>query len=53
MRALKNFAKSKKNDFKVIIMFNSVSDSLYNNTEHDILRNNVKNQKSEFADQML
>lgn len=33
MRGLKNFAKQKKSDFKVIIMFNSVSDSLYNNEE--------------------
>lgn len=33
MRGLKNFAKNKKSDFKVIIMFNSVSDSLFNNDE--------------------
>ena len=31
MAALKKFAKNKKNDFKVIILFNSVSDSLFNN----------------------
>jgi len=33
MRGLKNFAKNKKSDFKVIILFNSVSDSLYNNMD--------------------
>ena len=31
MTALKRFAKNKKNDFKVIVLFNSVSDSLFNN----------------------
>mmetsp|Transcript_16173 Transcript_16173/g.27367 ORF Transcript_16173/g.27367 Transcript_16173/m.27367 type:complete len:173 (-) Transcript_16173:108-626(-) len=31
MRALKRFSKSKKNDLKVIVLFNSVSDSLFNN----------------------
>jgi hypothetical protein len=35
MKALKNFAKSKKSDFKVLLLFNSVSDSLYNNDEFD------------------
>ena len=35
MRGLKNFAKNKKSDFKVIILFNSVSDSLYNNDDCD------------------
>ena len=34
MRGLKAFAKNKKSDFKVIIMFNSVSDQLYNNDDH-------------------
>lgn len=47
MRGLKNFAKQKKSDFKVIILFNSVSDSLYNNDGQEEVRPNLKNQKSE------
>jgi len=48
MRGLKNFAKQKKSDFKVIVLFNSVSDSLYNNDGQEETRPNIKNQKTEF-----
>lgn len=50
MRGLKNFTKNKKSDFKVIVLFNSVSDSLFNNDEFDQQnkkQTKVKNQKSE------
>ena len=49
MRGLKNFSKQKKSDFKVIILFNSVSDSLYNNdgAAGSELGHHIKNQKTE------
>lgn len=50
MKGLKNFAKQKKSDFKVIVMFNSVSDTLYNNEE--MQSKNVKGQKSEMDYQL-
>ena len=56
MRALKTFAKSKKSDFKVIVLFNSVSDSLYNNDDCEMRKTkkegNVKDQKTENDYQM-
>ena len=47
MKGIKNLAKQRKNDFKVIILFNSVSDTLYNTDEEQKRPNNVKTQKTE------
>ena len=45
MTSLKRFAKNKKNDFKVIVLFNSVSDSLFNNDPINFDNNVIASQK--------